>query len=180
MGVGSGSLHRKTSSARTSKPCLGEMLPPHPMSSPLTTPTAQNAPLQPHPLLQGNAGGIDSVTQTLLGQEFNSQQQLQGQKAFGPPSNKDQNGERLDGRNGKQKSRNAQSTQQNQSISCSSSEDQKTKLKRGLNALEKDSSSANTPLKKIKLLYTAVKGSGEGRLREATCEGILSEDEDDY
>ena len=150
------------------------------MSSPLTTPTAQNAPLQPHPLLQGNAGGIDSVTQTLLGQEFNSQQQLQGQKAFGPPSNKDQNGERLDGRNGKQKSRNAQSTQQNQSISCSSSEDQKTKLKRGLNALEKDSSSANTPLKKIKLLYTAVKGSGEGRLREATCEGILSEDEDDY
>ena len=252
------------------------------------------------PLLQG--AGIDSVSQTLLSQELTSQQQLQGQKAFGPPSNKDQNGKRLDGRSGKQKSRNAQSTQQNQAIDltrnegetifhCSicrqgfaayeveqhgqgvcgtaagdassssssasasasasassassiavtpnprrlsagsalvdtmqtqldnlsakvkvavkdkypseevkqrmqsfrqeikqpaldimfaGSEVQKTQLKRGLDALEKESSSANTPAKKMKILYTAVKGSGEGKLREDTCKAILSEDEDDY
>ena len=271
------------------------------MSSP-HDPNGPKCPHCNHPLLQGNAGGIDSVTQTLLGQEFNSQQQLQGQKAFGPPSNKDQNGKRLDGRSGKQKSRNAQSTQQNQAIDltrnegetifhCSicrqgfaayeveqhgqgvcgtaagdassssssasasasasassassiavtpnprrlsagsalvdtmqtqldnlaekvkaavkdkypseevkqrmqsfrqeikqpaldimfaGSEDQKTQLKRGLDALEKESSSANTPAKKMKILYTAVKGSGEGKLREDTCKAILSEDEDDY
>ena len=65
-------------------------------------------------------------------------------------------------------------------IMFAGSEVQKTQLKRGLDALEKESSSANTPAKKMKILYTAVKGSGEGKLREDTCKAILSEDEDDY